>query len=126
MRLLVLIFLGLIAAAVAPDYFRRPSAPPPAPPYVNGKPVMAAPDAQPNRSPEESAAEAVHRTALNGVFEAFDIPFAAKCGSEARQALAAAFTSYYRDPARLARSGWKTSEDTRVEFMTRISFSQRY
>jgi hypothetical protein len=140
--LLVLVFVGLIAAAILPDKFRKPSDPAPAPHYVNGQPVLNDPNppADADHGPEERAARAAHRTALDHVYSAFDHPWSAMCALEQRIALVKALNAYYGERLRFERKGawlrpdewkgtafdWKTFDDTRIEFLTRVSFSNRY
>jgi hypothetical protein len=143
MRILLLAFVGLIAAAILPGKFRKPSEPAPAPYYyVNGQPVLSHPNppADADRGPEEKAAREAHRAALDTVYAAFDQPWSAMCGLEQRIALVKALNAYYGERLRFERRGgwlrpdewkgtafdWKTFEDTRIERLTRVSFSNRY
>src|ERR1041384_8149081 len=139
MRILLLVFVGLIGAAILPGKFRKPSEPTPGPYYVNGQPVLSdpTPPADLDRTPDEKAARAAHRTALDNMYAAFDHPWSAMCAAEQRVALVTALNGYYAERLRYERRGgwlrpdewkgtafdWRTFDDVRVERLTRTSFS---
>jgi hypothetical protein len=140
MRSLLLALAGLIAiASTAQSSVRQPATPPPAPHYVNGQPLMSDPNPADSR-PEEKAARAAHRTALDGVYAAFGHPWPAMCTPERHTALVGALNAYYGDRLRFERHGswfspdkwkntafdWQTADDKGVERLTRLGFSHRY
>ena len=144
MRIFLFAFTGLIGAAIAPGYFRGPAAPQaqPRPYYLEGQPMLNDPNppADTGRGPQEKAALAAHRVVLDGVYAAFDHPWSAMCALEQRIAVVRTLNDYYGERLRFERRGgwlrpdewkgtafdWRTAEDTRVEFLTRVSFSNRY